>query len=261
MSVVISISSHKGGVTKTTSSINLSGALAGKDKKVLVIDMDPQANASLVISKDNPALIRNSMAEVMLGDANIKDCIQTSTNIPGVHLAPSNIRLMSVEDKLRQRSFNLADILVKRIAAIRNDYDFIIIDCPPSLNLLPANALVASDYYIMPINSGSEFSLVGMDDMQDFIRRLWDNNSKLKLLGVLLVAHDMRKTVCQTTLGIVQDKYPEVFKSTISTSTKVEQAHQKHKSLLQYDRASRVAKEYVALAQEIIVRLEGAANK
>lgn len=256
MSTVISIASHKGGVSKTTSTINLASALVREDKKVLVIDLDPQANASLVISKDNPMLIRNSMAEVMLGDANIKDCIQTATTIPGVHLAPACIRLMSVEDKLRQRSFNLADILVKRIAPIRESYDFILIDCPPSLSLLPANALVASDYYIIPLSSGSEFSLVGMDDLQEFMVRLTDNNPKLTLAGVLLVNHDARKTVCQSTLALVQEKYPNVFETTISNSTKIDQAHMAHKSIIQFDRSSRVAKEFVSLAQEIIQKIK-----
>lgn len=256
MSTTISIASHKGGVSKTSSAINLSDALARENKRVLVIDLDPQANASLVISKENPMLVRYSMAEVMLGDVSMKDCIQKTTNIPGVHLAPACIRLMSVEDKLRQRSFNLADILVKRIAPVKDDYDFILIDCPPSLSLLPANALVASDYYIIPLSSGSEFSLVGMDDLQDFVGRIHDNNPKLALLGVLMVNHDARKSVCQSTLALVQDRYPAVFQTTISTSTKVDQAHISHRSLLQHDRSSRVAKEYVAVAQEIIERIK-----
>ena len=257
--IVISITNHKGGTGKTTTTVNLADALAREGMKVLVVDMDPQSNASTTIGKDSPYKVKNNVAEMLFGDvsgSSIAAAVHSDNRIPGVDLIYSSIKLASLDEKLRTKSFNPAKVLDNKLSVFRDHYDYILIDCPPSLSLLPANALAASDYYLVPLESGSQFGLDGIEDLQDFIGRIKEVNPRLKEVGVVLTKHDGRKTVCQIMAKIVSERFPNVFKTTISGSTKISQAIMARESVIQLDRKSRVSREYVALAREIMERTD-----
>lgn len=257
MAFKIAISNHKGGVGKSTTTIHLADALSRDGRRVLVVDLDQQGNTSKIIGKETPHRVAVGAAEVLLGEpTGILGAIHDDTNIDDVCLIYGNVRLAVVDEKLRTGSLNPAKVLADRLSLIEDMFDFILIDCPPALSMLLANALCASDYYIIPLESGDQFGLDGMEYLDEFADRVRrEVNPKLKCLGALLVMHNGSHKVCKGMATVVAEKYPEIFKTTISNSVLFKNAYAERKTALQVDRTAIVCRQYVALSREIAQRL------
>lgn len=256
MAVVISIVNNKGGVGKTTTTVNLADALARLNLRVLVLDIDPQADASGTIGRMSPYQVKRNMESLLLEESvPLASTIETDTKIPGVDLVYAHVNLTSTDEKLRARSMDPARELAHKLRGAVDAYDIVLIDNPPQLSMLTANALAASDYYLIPMESGSQYSLEGMEDLIRYVQRILKVQPNLKRLGVLLTKHDGRKTVCQVVSKSVQQSYPDVFETRISASTKISQSQILQQSVLQMDRRAGISREFADLAREVVARL------
>ncbi len=198
---VISVAIQKGGSAKTTLAVNLAAELGSQGYNVLVIDVDPQANASAHISVAHPSTLSKNASTLFRGNLEeIMASIQVETN-PGfenVHLIPGSLELdQSVEESLRNHSPRPYEEMRRRIGLLREAYDVIIIDTPPSLRLLTGNALAASTHYIVPIETSSQYPLYGVADLVAYIERIKESiNPDLVNIGVLISRHDERRRAC-----------------------------------------------------------------
>lgn len=250
MSRVFAIANQKGGVGKTTTAINLAAALAANDFQVLVIDSDPQGNATtgLGVSKDPT---RPSLYHVLLGDTPPKDAI-VATEFEGLHLISADKNLVGANIELvdiPNREYRLRE----RIAGIREAYRFILIDCPPALDLLTLNALIAADSVLVPIQC-EFFALEGISELMDTIDRIRDFfRHPLAVEGILLTMFDDRtnltRQVAADLTGFFGD---QVFKTIIPRSIRLAEAPSFGKPILAYDPRSRGAESYIKLAKEIL---------
>ena len=250
MSRVFAIANQKGGVGKTTTAINLAASLAANDFRVLVIDSDPQGNATsgLGVVKDGN---RPGLYHVLLGDTPVKDAIVT-TEMDGLfvvsadkNLVGSNLELID----LPNREFRLRE----RIAEIREEYRFIIIDCPPALDLLTLNALIAADSILVPIQC-EFFALEGVSELMDTIDRIRDSfEHPLLIEGILLTMFDDRTNLTRQVAADLKEFFGEqVFKTVIPRSIRLAEAPSFGKSILSYDPRSKGAESYIKLAKEIL---------
>jgi chromosome partitioning protein len=247
---IFAIANQKGGVGKTTTAINLAASLAANDFKVLVIDSDPQGNATtgLGVAKDP---VRPSLYHVILGDAHPKDAI-VATEFEGLHL-------ISADKNLIGANFELIDIpnrefrLRERIAEIRNDYQFILIDCPPALDLLTLNALIAADSILVPIQC-EFFALEGVSELMDTIDRIRDSfRHPLQIEGILLTMFDDRTNLTRQVAADLKEFFQdEVFRTVIPRSVRLAEAPSFGQPILTYDPRSRGAESYIQLAKEIL---------
>ncbi len=252
MSRVFATTNQKGGVGKTTTAINLAASLAASELSVLVIDSDPQGNATsgLGITKD---LERASVYDLLLADIPPEQVI-VPTGFEGLSLIPAdknlagaNLELVDVpERELRLR---------KRIATIRNQYDFVIIDCPPALDLLTLNALLAADSVVVPIQC-EFFALEGISELMDTIDRIRESFSHpLEVEGILLTMYDDRTNLTRQVAADLREFFQdEVFKTIIPRSVKLAEAPSFGKPILAYDPRSKGAESYIQLAKEILDR-------
>lgn len=250
MSRVFAIANQKGGVGKTTTAINLAASLAANDFRVLVIDSDPQGNATtgLGIAKD-PA--RPSTYNVLLGDISAKAAI-VETDFEGLHLISADKNLVGANLELvdiANREFRLRE----RIAEIREDYRFILIDCPPALDLLTLNALVAADSVLVPIQC-EFFALEGISELMDTIDRIRDSFSHpLTVEGILLTMYDDRTNLTRQVAADLREFFgDQVFRTIIPRSIRLAEAPSFGKTILSYDPRSRGAESYIQLAKEIL---------
>ena len=254
MAKIITLANHKGGVCKTTLSVSIADALSREGLDVLVIDLDPQSNATRLLYsfEETPSV---TIEKVMDGSASVAEAIVNDSRVDDVHLIGSSLKLASLERQLQQTPFASTSLLKSKLAAVDDAYDVILIDTPPSLNFLTANALAASDLVLVPIESGSKLSLVGTDDMIEFIRQARTVNPKLVFGGAILTKHDARKKMCKITAGAVRDYYEAVLDSTFPTSTDIHKAQAQGLTILQYDRDHTASKEVVGMAREIMAKL------
>jgi chromosome partitioning protein len=257
MPYVISVCNQKGGVGKTTTVVHLSAALARLGYPILVIDLDPQANASTTLGLSDPYEVKSTSATVML-DKSPPLAPWYDTIEEHVQLLYGHVQLTKVERDLPRISITMpALVLRKRLEqmALADDH-IVLIDCPPSLSLLTVNALVASDYCIIPMESGSKYSLDGYEDLEELIRDVRDVNRTLDILGVLITRHDGRRNVCKAMKAAIERRFGEkVFPNTIASATKIQEAETTKKTIFQFDRQSTGARDFMDLAREVLTRL------
>jgi len=250
MSKIISIANQKGGVGKTTTAINVSSLLAAAEKKSLLVDIDPQSNSSsgLSITNQNP-----SIYEVLIGTENISDVIIESY-MPFLDLLPSNINLVGSEIEMvdmegRER------LLKNALNEIINKYDYIIIDCPPSLGLLTLNALTASHSVLIPVQC-EYFALEGLGQLLNTINIVKKHyNPGLAIEGVLLTMFDTRLRLSHQVAEEVRKYFGEkVYKTVINRNVRIAESPSYGKPIILYDAISTGAKNYMALASELLER-------
>jgi len=250
--MIVSIANQKGGVGKTTTAINLAAALAMRGRRTLLIDMDPQSNSSM--SYLDIRTIERSLYDV-LSDAqcSLADVIVES-NVENLLVAPARIALAKLEAKLVgeiDSHFRLKD----RLDPVREDYEFIVIDCPPTLGLLTANALVASSHLLVPIQS-SYFALEGTDDLLETVEKVRARaNPDLRLLGVLITMHDRRTAIARDIRNQIRAVFGElVFATVISKSVRLEESPAYKEPIFTFAPESSGATEYYRLCEEVIDR-------
>ncbi|MBK6915657.1 MAG: ParA family protein [Ignavibacteriales bacterium] len=250
MAKVISIANQKGGVGKTTTSINLSSIVAAAEKKTLLIDIDPQSNSSSGVGVTNHS---PSVYEVLIGSQNISDVI-INTYMPYLDILPSNINLVGAEIELVDME-NREGLLKQAVDKIRNDYDFIFIDCPPSLGLLTLNSLNASDSVIIPVQC-EYFALEGLGQLLNTINIVKQHfNKDLAIEGVLLTMFDTRLRLSHQVAEEVRKYFGnKVFETVIHRNVRISEAPSFGKPIILYDAISSGAKNYMALASELLER-------
>ncbi len=250
MGKVISVANQKGGVGKTTTSINLAASLAATEHPTLLIDVDPQANCTSGIGIEHRSS-GNSTYEVLIGDIPVADAVRPS-EMPYLDVVPSHINLVGAEIEMvdvaeRER------ILKNAIKRIRREYDFVVIDCPPSLGLLTVNALTASDSVLIPVQA-EYFALEGLGQLLNTIKIVRQHlNPDLEIEGVLLTMFDTRLRLSNQVADEVRRYFGEkVFKTIVQRNVRLSEAPSFGKPVLLYDATCIGARNYIALAREVI---------
>ena len=254
MGRIIAIANQKGGVGKTTTSINLSSCLAEAGKKILAIDLDPQGNTTsgLGVDKDD---LENTVYELMLDECTIRESIH-KTEIENLTLIPSNVNLSGAEIELL--GINDKEYILKNaVDYIRDDYDFIIIDCPPSLNILTINALTAADTVLVPIQC-EYYALEGLNQVLKTVELVRKKlNPQLELEGVVFTMYDARTNLSLQVVESVKSNLNQtIYKTIIPRNVRLAEAPSHGKSINLYDTRSTGAESYRMLAAEVISRGE-----
>lgn len=252
MGKIIALANQKGGVGKTTTTINLAASLATLEKTVLVIDADPQANASSGLGVD-PKDVECSIYECLSNSADIRDAIYT-TDIEGLDIVPSHIDLVGAEIEMLNRE-NREKVMKNLLDPIRNEYNFILIDCSPSLGLITVNALTAADSVIIPVQC-EYFALEGISKLLNTIKIIKSKlNRRLEIEGFLLTMYDSRLRLANQIYDEVKRHFQElVFKTVIQRNVKLSESPSHGLPVILYDADSTGSKNHLALAKEIIMK-------
>ncbi len=253
MTKVVALANQKGGVGKTTTAINLGASVAACERRVLIVDLDPQANATsgLGLPKNEDL----SMYRVLLGEASLRDVVK-STDLPTLFIAPSSVDLVGAEMELRdgeRREFRLKDA----IDSVANEYDYVMIDSPPSLGLLTVNGLVAADSLLVPMQC-EYFAMEGISQLLNTVERVREAlNPNLEIEGIALTMVDDRMNLSRQVAEEVRKHFGEkVYKSVIPRNVRLGEAPSFGKPIILYDIRSRGSEAYVSLAKEFIRRAE-----
>ncbi len=252
MGKIISVANQKGGVGKTTTAINLAASLAAIEHSTLIIDIDPQSNSTSGLGIE-PKTVSNSVYEIMVGGVEVNDSIR-ETELPFLDLIPSHINLVGAEIEMVDRN-RRERILSNAIVPVKDKYDFIIIDCPPSLGLLTINALTASDSVLIPVQC-EYFALEGLGQLLNTIKIVRQHlNPELDIEGVLLTMYDTRTRLSNQVAEEVKRYFDDrVFQSIIARNVRLAEAPSFGKPAILYDATSVGSKNYLSLAREIIQR-------
>jgi chromosome partitioning protein len=253
LSKIIAIANQKGGVGKTTTTINLAAAFAQRGRRVLLLDLDPQSNSS--ISFLDPQSINKSAYEMMVdGEGDVSGCIY-QTSVEGLEIIPSRINLAKLESKL-VGDFDAPFRLKDRLEHLRNRFDFIFIDTPPTLGLITVNALVASTHVLIPIQS-SYYALEGTDDLLETIEKVKARpNPDLRVLGVVVTLFDKRTTLAREVYEQIKGVFgSQMFETVITKSVRLEEAPAYRESIFTFAPQSSGAYEYSKLCEEVLGRV------
>ena len=250
MGKIIALANQKGGVGKTTTTINLAASLATLEKSVLVIDADPQANASSGLGVDIKE-VDCSIYECIIDHADVRDAIYT-TDINGLDIIPSHINLVGAEIEMLNLP-NRENVIKNMLATIRDEYDFILIDCSPSLGLITVNALTAADSVVIPVQC-EYFALEGISKLLNTIKIIKSRlNPQLEIEGFLLTMYDSRLRLANQIYDEVKSHFQElVFKTVIQRNVKLSESPSHGLPVILYDADSTGSKNHLALAKEII---------
>ena len=258
MTHIISIVNHKGGVGKTTTTINLGHAIARKNKQVLLIDMDLQCNTTLTIL--GPETPQYSLSELLnpSGNTNIEECVHT-TDYENLYILPNSKKSVKIEMPLITMPNRVGLLLLREKLReyAEKHFDYVLIDCPPNLGTFVLCALYTSDSVIIPVETGSRYSLEGLNEATDFVISVRDDpqgNPSLKNIKALLTKTDLRTLVHKASIQQIKNHYPSnnLFEVTIPINTTIQQAEAMGKTIFQVRSNANSAKAYTALAEEIV---------
>lgn len=254
MSKVIALANQKGGVGKTTTAINLATSLAVLEKRVLVIDADPQANTTSSFGFDVGNL-ENTLYECIVDGKSLSSAI-LQTEIKNLKLIPSNIDLVGAEIEMLEHEHR-EHVLRNLINDLRDEYDYILLDCSPSLGLITVNALTAADSVLIPVQC-EYFALEGLGKLLNTVKLIQTRlNTNLKIEGFLLTMYDSRLRLCNQVVSEVKEHFHEmVFNTIIQRNTKLGEAPSHGVPVILYDAESTGAKNYLSLAKEVIEKNE-----
>ena len=250
MGKIIAIANQKGGVGKTTTSVNLSAAMGAMGKKTLLVDVDPQGNSSSGVGIDRREK-KNTMYEVLIGECTVEEAL-VHTEFSNLDILPSSMDLAAAELELASMEHR-ESVLKRALVPLRETYDYILIDCPPSLGIITTNALCAADTLLVPIQC-EYYALEGLSQLMNTVRRIKRQyNELLDMEGVLLTMYDGRLNLTQQVVEEVKKYFPrKVFSTVIPRTVRLWEAPSFGKPIQYFDRSSKGAEAYTALAEELI---------
>ncbi|MBD66934.1 MAG: chromosome partitioning protein [Halobacteriovoraceae bacterium] len=253
MAKIIAVANQKGGVGKTTTSVNLAACLAVAERKTLVVDLDPQGNASVGLGLDKEIFTKANIYHAMIGEENMESCIY-DTELDCLKICPSDNNLIGAEVELMQAMARESK-LKSALESINDDYDYIIIDCPPSLSLLTLNGLNAADTYIVPMQT-EYYAMEGLAQLLNTVKLIKQNlNPSLEIEGILLTMFDGRNNLSKLVAEEIKATFPtDTFKTIIPRNVKLSESPSHGKPIITYDITSKGSESYLNLAKEIILR-------